>query len=424
MAYLTYSDIFTKVHKWDEEYTYLGIQVTGKFNQHNGQDFYILDAIDIDWNGAYVEKLNTYVYSTEDLIRLFNLLEQHSIDIENNYFTKAEFNEMIDDIGDNIAVVVENKVFENLINRYEVLNAISDILIDKTKYLEIDYNNIVKDGKLTQYAKSRDFFYWDEARNIFVQVQDKNDIINNPDETYYIFLLGDIVKLNEDIFDIKEIIGEEKYNNISDSYTYTGFYNRFNNIETNISYISNYLDNNTETTIEAYNYAYTSYITSYNNSYLIGQHTQYKVYKKVEDLNSQEFKDYLLNNRNYIWILDPDTNTYTSILYENNPNYDYYMYYNKINGYGIEKEIEDITNTISDNSYILYKLSINSKNSNLIATITPSKDSTNKTQERTIGLNLKNSNIDSENGNITEGIINHENMINGVSYLFSWKIIQ
>ena len=423
MASLTYSDIFTNVHKWDEEYTYLGIQVTGKFNQQNGQDFYILDAIDIDWNGAFVEKLNTYVYSTEDVIRLFNLLEQEAIDIRNDYFTRDEFNQMIDDIGDNIAAVVENKVFENLINRYEVLNAISDILIDKTKYLEIDYDNIVKDDELTQYAKTRDFFIFDENRNVFTQV-DTNYILNNPGDTYYIFLLSDIVKLNENVFAIQDIIGEKKYDIITNSYSYTGFYNRFYKIENNLSYISYYLDNNTNTTIEAYNYAYISYLTSYTNSYLIGKHTQYNVYKKVEDLHSQEFLDYLRNNNNYIWVKNHETNSYSSIKYTGNTNYDYYIYYNKINGYGIEKEIEELNKNIEDNSYILYELSISSNDSNLISSITPGNNSINKTKNRTINLNLKNSNIDSNNGNITEGIINHENMINGVSYLFGWKILK
>lgn len=423
MANLTYSDIFTKVHKWDEEYTYLGILVSGKLNQHNGQDFYILDAIDIDWNGAFVEKLNTYVYSTEDVIRLFNLLKQETIDIRNEYFSTEEFNEMIDNISNDISIVVENKVFENLVNRYEVLNAISDILIDKTKYLEIGYETIVKDGVITQYGLSRDFFIYDEARNVFTQV-DSNYILSNPTETYYIFLLSDIVKLNEDMFNVKDIIGEEKYDIILNSYTYTGFYERFNNVETDISYITYYLDNNTTTTIEAYNYAYIGYLNSYNNSYLIGKHTEYNVYEKVNDLNSQEFLDYLSSHRNYIWIKDPQTNTYTSILYKGNTDYDYYILHNKIDGYGIEKEIEDIQTSIYDNSYILYKLSVNSKDSNLIASITPLNNDTNKTPNRTINLNLKNSNINPENGTITEGIINHENMINGVSYLLSWNILK
>lgn len=421
MANLTYSNIFTNVHKWDEEYTYLGIQVTGKFNQYNGQDFYILDAIDIDWNGAFVEKLNTYVYSTEDIINLFNILKDENINIKNNYISKNEFEDIADNVTENISYIVEERVFANLLNRYEILNAISDILIDKTKYLEIGYENIVEDGKITEYGKDRDFFIYDENRNIFMQVE-KETILNNPNQKYYIFLLTDIIKLNNDMINVKKIIGTVEYEN--NSYTYTGFYNRFYNIENNISYISYYLDNNTYTTIQAYNYAYSSYITSYNNSYLIGEHSIYNVYKKVTDTKSQEFKDYLRKNYNNIWIKDPDTDTYTSIPYDENPYLEYYMFYNKIDGYGIQKELEDIHDDISENSYLLYKLSVESEDTNLIARMTGNSSDVNKNKDRKIILDIKDSEIDSYNGNITEGIINHNSIMNAFTYIFTWENIK
>ena len=423
MANLTYSNIFTNVHKWDEEYTYLGIQVTGKFNQYNGQDFYILDAIDIDWNGAFVEKLNTYVYSTEDIINLFNILEDQNINIENNYISKIEFESIADDVTANIAYIVEERVFANILNRYEILNAISDILIDKTKYLEIDYNNIVENGKLTDYGLDRDFFIYDENRNIFIQVE-KSVILNNPNQKYYIFLLTDIIKLNNDMTDIKKIIGKSEYNINNNSYTYTGFYNRFFNIENNISYISYYLDNNTYITLQAYNYAYSSYITSYNNSYLIGEPSVYNVYKKVTDTNSEEFREYLRKNYNNIWVKEPNSDTYTSINYNGNPNLEYYMFYNKLNGYGIQKKLEDIEDNISENSYLLYKLSVESEDNNLSVRMTGNIYDSNRPKDRKIILDIKNSYIDSYTGEITEGIIDHNNIVNAFNYVLKWENIK
>ena len=156
MAALSYNyNIFTNVHKWDEEYTYLGIQVSGKLNQYNGQNYPILDAIDIDWDGAYVKALNSYVYTTEDLIKLFNKLGEFDTNISNNlinnYYNKDQFNEIFTNYQnliaqqfDEMTVNMEEEILQNMLSRYELLNALSSILIDQTRYLEIPYDTLVK----------------------------------------------------------------------------------------------------------------------------------------------------------------------------------------------------------------------------------------------------------------------------------------
>jgi len=436
MAALSYNhNIFTNVHKWDNEYTYLGIQVSGKLNQYNGQDYPILDAIDIDWNGAYVNALNSYVYTTEDLINLFNKLGNFDTTINNNlinnYYNKDQFqtifNELQQNIDDrfeeNIDILTE-EITNNLLSRYEILAAISDVLIDKTRYLKVPYGQIVQNNKLTNYGENHEFFTYDEETGIFSEVKNKYEIIANPNVDYYIFIINDIIKLNDSIEIIDSIIGKEIYDDDTNTYSYTGFYNRFNIIETDISYLTEYLDNNTEITIEAYNYAYSSYLLSNENKEKIGYHTRYNVYEKIDNLNSEIFQEYLLHNNNNVWVKDPNDNSkYISIHYNGNPNYEYYILHQKIPGTGIEKEIEDINTQIEDNSYLLYHLHTKSNSTYINLNIKPD-NTLNRTIDRTITVDLINSYVDNDTGEISSGIANQNTLINSVSYLFSWKILK
>lgn len=436
MAALSYNyNIFTNVHKWDEEYTYLGIQVSGKLNQYNGQNYPILDAIDIDWNGAYVKALNSYVYTTEDLIKLFNKLGEFDTNISNNlinnYYNKDQFNEIFNDYQNSIAhqfdemtVTMEEEILQNMLSRYELLNALSSVLIDQTRYLEVPYDTLVKNHQLSNYALDRQIFTRNEQTGIFSELEDKTRILRDPNEKYYIFIMSDIIHLNDDVEDIYNIIGDEIYDDFSDTYTYTGFRERFYNIETDISYLTYYLDNNTETTITSYNYAYSSYLLSNENKEKIGYHTRYNVYEKIENRQSQEFIDYLNRNNNNIWIKDPnDDSKYISIHYSGNPEYEYYILHDMIPGTGIEKEIEDINTQIEDNSYLLYHLHTKSNNTYIDLNITPS-NTLNKTIDRTITLNMTNSYVNDNTGEITYGVANQNTIINSVSYLFSWEILK
>ena len=65
MAKLSYSERFTNVKKYDEAGSYIGLQIVSKLNQKNGQDYKLLDSIDIDWNGAWLAVANAYINNTE-----------------------------------------------------------------------------------------------------------------------------------------------------------------------------------------------------------------------------------------------------------------------------------------------------------------------------------------------------------------------
>ena len=436
MASLTYnSNIFTRLNKWDNEFTYLGIPVSGKLNQYNGQDYPILDAIDIDWDGAYIDSLNTYVNTTEDLINVFSSMGTNhtnlKTDLKENYYTKSEFDQFFADYQsdvkeafDEMTVEMEESILENLINRYEFLNAVTQILIDKSKYLQVPYENIVQNYALTDYGKEREFYIFDESASVFNEVVDKNFIINNPNVDYYIFIMGDIIKLNNETANIYKIIGNEIYDSSTNSYTYTGFRKRFYNIETNVSYISDYLDRNTDTTIQAYNYSYTAYVLSHENKEKIGFHTKYNVYESANNISEEEFNRYLAAHGNNIFIKSPgDPNQYLSIQYTGNPNYEYFILYDVVPATGIEKEIEDINANITDNTYLLYHLHSSSDNSYMKLTLSPDNGALNKTIDRTLNLSVTNSYV-YQTGEITKGIVNYQTLIDSTSYLFGWKILK
>ena len=53
-----------------------------------------------------------------------------------------------------------------------------------------------------------------------------------------------------------------------------------------------------------------------------------------------------------------------------------------------------------------------------------SESTLNRTIDRTIIIDIKNSYVNSDTGEITYGIVNQNTIIDSVSYLFSWKILK
>lgn len=74
------TNIFTNVNKYVNDgkgkVTYTGILIASKLNQKNGCDYPLLDAVDIDWDGAWIESMETYLYTTENLIAVLDKLNR------------------------------------------------------------------------------------------------------------------------------------------------------------------------------------------------------------------------------------------------------------------------------------------------------------------------------------------------------------
>ena len=432
MSKLTYNtDIFTNVNKWDRNFSYYGVKVSGKLNQYNGQGYPILDAIDIDWNGAYVKTLNTYIYTTEELINCLNITYSNFENyVPSTYLTTIikTLNEEIERgdaysltyTKDNISYVI------GLINQAnDAISHIQDITIDRSNYYKVDYKDIVKDGKL-RFSNRRYYVYNMKTRDYDEVFSDF--IINNPDLKYYFNIIDNVLLDMYEIQNINDFIGYSNYDPVDNTYTYTGLIEKLHNYDQEFEDIHNELNDVSNIANNAYSLAYTSYsyidglrrqvIINRDN---IGYHTTYNIYKPINILSEDDLNNYLAQNNNKVYTFDNELNDYVISTYNNTYEGQYYVHYDVIWGTGIEREIELLQDQMYDNSYILYKLSVITDNPKYLdLTITPT---TPGSPERTIRGNIIQSKINVLTGEATDGVITNSSLSDAFTYTFNWNIL-
>ena len=169
MAKLTYNnEIFTNVDKWSWDgtsYDFKGILLSSKLNQKNRQDYKLLDAIDIDWDGAWVKSLNTYINNTEDLINILDSLNKNSnIDFINNELERIW--EKVLNIDSNY---VTYSWLDNSLQKYQYK-------LIAGKNVSIDTNNIVSVYDLVTYSY---------ANKYYTSLESFNNLVNRIDNDYY-----------------------------------------------------------------------------------------------------------------------------------------------------------------------------------------------------------------------------------------------
>lgn len=176
MASLTYnSSIFTNVKKWSQDgdsISYNGILIASKLNQKNGQDYRLLDAIDIDWNGAWVRTLNTYLHNTDDLIHALNAVNNNSGIQEINNELK-EIWKQIDEISGSYVTTTElNELLKS--DWQEKLVAGEFIKIDKNSYTISAYGLPTYEYLDATYATK---YSVDNLRKLFGNYYDKDQTL-------------------------------------------------------------------------------------------------------------------------------------------------------------------------------------------------------------------------------------------------------
>ena len=413
MANLTYNtSIFTNVHKWDDEFSYLGILLSGKLNQVNGQGYPIIDAIDIDWNGAYVKNYNTYIYTTEDLINLLNTTRDDVNYITYNFVQWNQLTEMNYKTTISYDLSYQNTndirdIVDALENQYDILNQLTYSLVYKSRYIQIEYEDLINNLDLI----SQDIFIYNGNEENFTKVDKDYVLEHGNSENYYRYLVGDATTFEIEINRLKKGL-DFAFNEVSD--IHREIYN---------------INNDIQILPEAYHLGYTAYqkvfdvekytIDAYNNSYhnteLIGYHTTYNVYKP---LDKSLYTNEELNGK-IVFVYNNETNTYTAEIY--NPFYEgqYYLHYEKIIGAGIEREIEELQDKISIAQGSIYEVSSKSLDESYI-TLTTNIDHTNKRKE--IILDMNNADINSENGYISNGIITTNTLTSAFSYILKWDL--
>lgn len=138
MAELQYNkNIFPNVNKISFDgnvYSYNGILIASKLNQKNGQGYKLLDAIDIDWNSAWISSLNTYLNSTEDLVQALNDLNANS--------GVEELNKDLERVWNQINEITASYITHTILG--EILSSYQNTII-------AGENIILRDNILTTY---------------------------------------------------------------------------------------------------------------------------------------------------------------------------------------------------------------------------------------------------------------------------------
>jgi hypothetical protein len=190
MAQLSYDDIlFSNVNKWTTDEngvtSYHGILVASKLNQKNGQGYKILDAIDIDWNNAWVSTLNTYINTTADLLYVLDELNKQ---------------DDVDKIDQNLQAIW--KQLEEITSTYITYTSLYDILSTsyQAKLVAGDYITIDNDTNVITTYDLASYAYLNEHYTTKIQHQDLWDyLLNNYyDKTESVKIIQEFVKAGID----------------------------------------------------------------------------------------------------------------------------------------------------------------------------------------------------------------------------------
>jgi outer membrane murein-binding lipoprotein Lpp len=241
MAQLNYNgSIFGNVNKVSfdgNEYSYNGILVASKLNQKNGQGYKLLDAIDIDWNKAWVSSLDTYLNTTEDLINALNDLNANSGVAELN----KELQQVWNQINEITASYITHTVLGDILTTYQnKLVAGPNITID-------EFNNInVKDVATYDYLSEfyvSNFKFQEYKDYISINYLDRIQTISKIEEITK-EKIDEVINGADSAFDtLKEIadwiLNQNRYEPVEPEYVieHWGEYDFFTLDETTGSYV-------------------------------------------------------------------------------------------------------------------------------------------------------------------------------------------
>ena len=230
---------YTSINKFDKyTNTYLGIAIADKITQKNGQDYKLVDAVDIDWNGIYVPEADTYIYHTEDLINLLgdviniDNFTEVSVRIDNaeitlreivaSYVSRTELGLALGNYQEKLRagayisirnnlisaynVLSENDIYNTFSTREELRDLSDDVHLnyyDKAGVKEFIDNTLIKNAD-PNFDDLEKISNWIKKQSKFTPVSNEY-IENNPTETYY--------KYNSNTEEYIEVTLEEIHNN-------------------------------------------------------------------------------------------------------------------------------------------------------------------------------------------------------------------
>lgn len=321
MGKLTYNgNRFTKVDKYDSvNDSYRGILLATKMNQKNGQDYKLLDVIDIDFDRVWFNPTNSYITNAEEFFDAIETLDKSGQikiisdkldDVISAYISRDEFNAIISqyqgalEYGDHIQVIdnvisaydvisnsqlyefslsyvttqdfsdyqetvytkteteelVDDKIKEIIgeaDEQFDTMKEISEWILQQTRYEEVAYSDIILDGSVTYYHINEETGKHESVSSQY--------ITEHPDEQYYV-----LKPISEDIQNLYDKIGYVTYNSSNGTYTYTGIMQDLHQLQETDRYIFNKLDdltNNVDAAVRISQVAMSTANTAYDMAY-------------------------------------------------------------------------------------------------------------------------------------------------------------
>lgn len=476
MSKLSYSSRFTNVNKYDEVGSYTGIQIASKLNQKNGQDYKLIDAIDIDWNGAWLAMAGSYINNTEELLEAID----HIADISDFTWIKNELNDLTENVDNILSTYVSKDEIGRILEEYQKPlipgqnisisedNVISTYELLTTHEAEAQYAPLESLNDFTRHVINN--YYDKNATNAAIYAQThlavQAYVVKNAPEQFndlekisdWILQQPEGIAYNFDILDdrlslLENIVGYAYYDETIGAYSYSSLVetvynltfitdtigndlNKFNDRvydiqqKVNISYsLSN----------DAYSYAYfaysflkadssyAAYVMAYNAVLTIGD-AGYESYFSV--LTDEEIA--ILNeDPNAIEVYSIKSDNYSGIpakdVYNKESGLQYYTYTADKPATGFTKEVietREIAEEAKDTAEnILYNLKTRVDGTTYV-TLELTPNINDHTGVRTMVLELDEADINELTGEIgQDGIITTYSLYNAFSYIFTPEFI-
>lgn len=476
MAKLTYNERFTNVQKYTDDGSYIGIQIVSKLNQKNGQDYKLIDAIDIDWNGAFMKITGSYINHTYELLDAID----NMVDLDELAWVKDQVDYLIDEVDTILTTYVTKEELNEILKGYEkpltagayvaidsenVISAYGFLNPDEAAYLYATNERVdeVENELHTNYF-TKDTVYV-VADNIASQ-RIQSDVIKNADKNYndlekisnWILaqpgdITGNIDEFRERLDRLDDVVGYAIYDPDYDTYTYSGLIFDVNSLEVRtdeisrqVSTIRGEVDELHVKTFEAYNtankaydYASTAYeytvtyaMVAYDMAYTATE-TIGKPYKESYFVELTEEDIALLNedpNAMQVYAIRPDNLSGIPLpdVYSPTSTIQYYKLIDEQEATGFYKALIDMESDVAaakqsaDNA--LFRLHARNEGSSYAyIKLTPADN--DGSNVRFINFTLNEADIDSYTGEILEaGIITTYSLSNALSYALTFDVIE
>ncbi len=472
MARLTYNERFTSVNKYNEDGSYNGLLVASKLNQKNGQDYKLIDSIDIDWNGVWSTAAQAYIYDT---YQLFETIDNIA-DLTELEWVKNKINELTEDVDLIMSTYVTQEQLSELLSHYEHALEAGD-------HIKIDENNIISAYDLLTPEEANATFatitsledfktfinqnYYDKAEtddvaDLISRTNIQDIVVKNADEryndlekiSYWILqqpddITGGLEEINARVNRLDEVVGYSIYEADSDTYTYSGMIKDVNQLKEEIKIALFKSDEALITSEEAidisnkaYEFAYFAYEVAIDSGYMAWEAYQMAYYsvtavgQKHEaayftELTEEDIAILTEDPKAFnVYAIRPDNLSGIPILeYQYDPEYEgqYYKYIPETESTGFYRDLEILEDLTYEAKYsadnALYRLYTNVEGTSYMNLyLTP--DENDGSNIRIINLGVDEAQIDSYSGEVLrEGIITNSSLTDTLSYISTFVII-